>query len=499
MSPADHELIRELLDPSSNGSHGPGFSEDEVDVKLDARSVYHIMDSDPSQIAVIEDVKAGRNLVVEGPPGTGKSQTITNVIAELLAAGKSVLFVSEKMAALKVVKDRLDKGRLGNYCLELHSRKSNKKEVLRELERTIKSSPPAGASLEEEFDQVEYLKAELNEYAKALREPVGRVGRAPFDLIRTVEAARRHFAKSGQEMHRIAIPDADKCEQKEWAAAVAALTQVAEALPLVSPVQGHPWLGCRPGTVLPSDEAEVGGQIDACAAALDTLNAAVEKMVELSGVHRPQTPAEVRAAVAAARVVAASQPTDRGVLLNQVWNQPSKQAEALVHKVRNYRSKAEPLAGKLTPEAMDKDVSAMLEEFKERSAKFFLLRLFDSRFKYLRREFAALYVVPAPDSSDEVIDDMRSLLDAQKIRRELRDSSTAGHELFGSHWNAEESDPEMLKAFADWIVSFRQKLLDRAITEQALLSAPKPHDRPSSRPRVSWRVRWRNSFRPATI
>jgi very-short-patch-repair endonuclease/DNA polymerase III delta prime subunit len=468
MSPADHPLIKELLDPSSDSVSGPGFSEDEVDVRLEARSVYHIMDADPSQIAVIEDVKAGRNLVVEGPPGTGKSQTITNVVAELLAAGKSVLFVSEKMAALKVVKDRLDRGKLGNYCLELHSRKSNKKEVLRELERSIKSAAPRGVSLEDEFDEVESLKAELNEYARSLREPVGRVCRAPFDLIRAVEAARRHFNKTGKEMARVALPGAAECEQKDWAAALAALTQVAEALPLVSPVQSHPWLGCRPGTVLPSDEVEIGEQIDACSAALSALVEATVKLVELSGVQRPETLTEVHAALAAARVVAASKPTDRDVLLNQVWNQPSKQAETLIRKVRSYRSKADPLAAKLRPEALDKDVSAMLEEYKERAARFFLLRLFDGRYKYLRREFTALYAGQAPGSADELIADMRSLVDARNIRTEIHESSAAGQELFGSHWSAEASDPEMLDAFAAWIVSFRQKLLDRAITEQAV-------------------------------
>src|SRR5205085_1817536 len=83
---------------------------------------WYVVDANPSRIAVIEDVKAGRNLVVEGPPGTGKSQTITNLIAETLAAGRTVLFVSEKMAALAVVKSRLDTAGLGPFCLELHSR-----------------------------------------------------------------------------------------------------------------------------------------------------------------------------------------------------------------------------------------------------------------------------------------------------------------------------------------------------------------------------------------
>ncbi len=96
------------------------------------------MDADSSQIAVVEDVKAGKDLVVEGPPGTGKSQTIANTIAELLAQGKSVLFVSEKMAALQVVKSRLDNAGLGELCLEVHSHQTRKKAVLEELEKALK-------------------------------------------------------------------------------------------------------------------------------------------------------------------------------------------------------------------------------------------------------------------------------------------------------------------------------------------------------------------------
>ncbi len=132
MSPADHPLIRTLLGDGSPESDGGGFNEKDIDAKLSSHDVFHVMDADPSQIAAVEDIKAGRNLVVEGPPGTGKSQTITNVIAELLVAEKSVLFVSEKMAALEVVKNRLDKCGLGDFCLELHSRKAKKREVLQE-------------------------------------------------------------------------------------------------------------------------------------------------------------------------------------------------------------------------------------------------------------------------------------------------------------------------------------------------------------------------------
>ena len=152
-SPINNPLVKAILDPSSSEPGIPGFNEEEIDEKLGSKDIYHVMDADPSQIAVIEDIKAGRNLVVEGPPGTGKSQTITNAIAELIAAGKTVLFVSEKMAALRVVKDRLDKVELGTFCLELHSNKTKKSEVLLELRRTA-DAPEGQRRL---FDDIRYF------------------------------------------------------------------------------------------------------------------------------------------------------------------------------------------------------------------------------------------------------------------------------------------------------------------------------------------------------
>ena len=89
---------------------------------------------------------AGKTFVMDGPPGTGKSQTIANMIGALLDAGRTVLFVSEKIAALDVVRNRLADAGLGNYLLELHSHKSSRREVAAELLRSLDNvtEPPAG-------------------------------------------------------------------------------------------------------------------------------------------------------------------------------------------------------------------------------------------------------------------------------------------------------------------------------------------------------------------
>ncbi len=99
--------------------------------------LHNVVDADSSQVEAIEAAKEGKSFVLQGPPGTGKSQTITNIIAECLYDGKKVLFVSEKQAALNVVYNKLKNNDLADFCLELHSFKANKKDVLNELVRTL--------------------------------------------------------------------------------------------------------------------------------------------------------------------------------------------------------------------------------------------------------------------------------------------------------------------------------------------------------------------------
>lgn len=132
-----------------------------------------IYEADSSQHSAIIDAVRGVNLVIEGPPGTGKSQTITNLIAAAIGNGKRVLFVAEKMAALEVVKHRLDKAGLGDFCLELHSHKSNKLQVLTDLNNRLVKQGNYRAPREIETDIARYedLKEKLSHYVAFINKP----------------------------------------------------------------------------------------------------------------------------------------------------------------------------------------------------------------------------------------------------------------------------------------------------------------------------------------
>jgi len=134
-------------------SSGAASSEDaspvdarEIDKENSPKDFAIPLDVDSSQMEAIVESGRGHTFILHGPPGTGKSQTITNMIANALYQGRRVLFVAEKMAALSVVQARLEKIGLAPFCLELHSNKATKKHFLEQMEQvlgTAKSAAPA--------------------------------------------------------------------------------------------------------------------------------------------------------------------------------------------------------------------------------------------------------------------------------------------------------------------------------------------------------------------
>jgi very-short-patch-repair endonuclease len=170
---AEHAGVRALA-TGGRGSDSGEFlfeelTEEQVDLKAPAERTPLVLDADSSQRASVAAALAGRSFVMDGPPGTGKSQTIANMIGALLHAGKRVLFVSEKAAALEVVRNRLHDIGLGAYLLELHSHKATRKEVAAALGQALETVPVAPGGMSDlDLDDARRRREELNAYAEAM-------------------------------------------------------------------------------------------------------------------------------------------------------------------------------------------------------------------------------------------------------------------------------------------------------------------------------------------
>ena len=166
---SQNQVVSAMVGESDSVDLSQEFTDYDHDNKIKPIDTYSVVDADSSQQDAILLSKSGTSFVLQGPPGTGKSQTITNIISEALADGKKILFVSEKMAALQVVYNRLANVGLSEYCFTLHSHKANKKEILRDLSVSINIDRKRVKN--EALEQLEILDKKrtiLNNYQKQL-------------------------------------------------------------------------------------------------------------------------------------------------------------------------------------------------------------------------------------------------------------------------------------------------------------------------------------------
>jgi len=183
-----------VADEAGSGSN---FGEEYLIDKLDdVHNQYPLIDdADSSQHSALIDAIQGKNLVIEGPPGSGKSQTITNLIAAAISQGKKVLFVAEKMAALQVVKSRLARAGLGDFCLELHSHKTQKKQVYENIAHRVNNQDqyryPCAIDLD--IQMYEEKKEALNNYAHLINSTWKNTGRTIHQIFSTATRYREEF------------------------------------------------------------------------------------------------------------------------------------------------------------------------------------------------------------------------------------------------------------------------------------------------------------------
>ncbi len=167
----DNAVVRHLIDsPRDPFDAQVDFVEPHtLDAQLPPERQFTPLSADSSQLAAVMAAAAGKNFVMIGPPGTGKSQTIANMIVHNLGLGRTVLFVSEKAAALDVVYRRLREQGLGEFCLELHSNKARKLDVIRQLGVAWDArGEPAEDRWLERTGQLAAVREELNALVDAL-------------------------------------------------------------------------------------------------------------------------------------------------------------------------------------------------------------------------------------------------------------------------------------------------------------------------------------------
>ena len=264
LSKNSQDLLQNKVVDHLVNHHGEAFVDDaepvspsDIDRDYAPQSLYTPLLADSSQLAVICTAERGRNMVVEGPPGTGKSQTITNLISHFLANGKTVLFVAEKMAALEVVHNRLSAIGLSDFCLELHSTKAKKAEISRQFVALLDH---AGTRLIADWDRESERLASLRNELNAL---VGVLHRTHSNGLSVYEAIGLTLV-GRENPATLEWSDADTHDYKERMKLEDFVSNLSVLAKTLSRIERHPLSEIKKKIWTPSWQESLLGTVNKC-------------------------------------------------------------------------------------------------------------------------------------------------------------------------------------------------------------------------------------------
>lgn len=326
------ESIPMLRGVVSDGFPGASLSSDnfDIDKEITPDRMRHVVDSDSSQSLVVYDALNGHSMVVQGPPGTGKSQTIANVIAGAVAAGKRVLFVAEKLAALEVVKRRLDQVRIGNACLELHSNKANKRTLLEDLRLTWQLAQlpqePSGTIVE----QLAERQADLNAHAERLHRILLPAAMTPYDVFGELVRLRRE----GFTTEHLPLSEPLKWAPHEVDARRKLLADICDRIRNIGVPAHHTWSGVDNDVLLPNDVERLGKETGDLKRRVESWREAAMRLHDELSLSQPDQLSACTQAVARCDLLLTAPPLDAAAFRSPAWKDIAAVEEilqALIH------------------------------------------------------------------------------------------------------------------------------------------------------------------------
>jgi very-short-patch-repair endonuclease len=418
----------------------------ELDEKRKPLDLYQVLNADSSQQESIEAVKAGNSVVIQGPPGTGKSQTITNLIGELLANGKKVLFVSEKMAALDVVYSRLQSIGLNEYCLEIHSRKANKKHVLDQLKDAYESTHPGKPIINGKIDDLLDCRNQLNKYSKVLHTPIKPFEKSPYWYIGELNQLTE------VEILDIDFKDIKNISFEQYQKLISTISTLKDRIELIGHPFDHPYWGCELDSVNEYEQQKIELQFNSVIDKYKFIEKKISSFsdsikIELNNISSTLSYCKLLTILNENHKIPQS--------LVQIKDVKSftSQLKPVLEKIESYKKQKEKILTKFDDDIFSENIDEILDLFYTKFKSF--LRIFKPSY-YKTKKRIANHITKKGDlqSFKEIVLYLEKISHNIKQQNEIVNTDENIITPLSDLWNGVHSNIDVIKAGLSWLKKF---------------------------------------------
>ncbi len=440
-----HPIIASLFGSGFEAAE-PLVSEDAlIDPHILPIDQVHIVDADSSQTLAIHEALAGRNMVIQGPPGTGKSQTIANIVAGAVAKGKKVLFVAEKMAALEVVKRRLDNNGVGDVCLELHSQKSNKRAVLEELRRTWDLGRPNGSDDSVLIRQLTQYRDLLNEHSRRFHTRHEPSGLTAYQIVGHLVRLR----DQGQGPASAAPREPEKWAKHEKEDRELQLRGLAEHIEDMGLPGAHPWRGVRVSVLLPNQLYRLIERVRELTARLADLATKRDTLHSLIGGEVDGHLSECERLAQFGTRVASAPDLQSEAITAGCWANRLPDIVDLVSTGEACAALRMELEQSVSAAAWDTELMMARQHIAMHGGSLF--RFLSGEYRRASALFRSVVAGTVPGSLPDRLKLIDRIIAGRKASQHLAANENLGREAFGAAWRGEKSDWGTLGRAIGWM------------------------------------------------
>ena len=462
--PVDNPLLQSL--------YNDGFQEDAplfndgsfIDTDTTANELFQVVDADSSQILGILAAREGKNLVIQGPPGTGKSQTITNIIADAVGQGKKVLFVAEKLAALEVVKRRLDNIGLGESCLELHSQKANKKEMHQELMRVVDLGKPNIQKLQEDVSLLGDYREELNAYCKDINTEIGSSRLTTHKLIGLL-------LKISHETNNVNLPKFQIENFSNWNVEhmnrVEAFAEVIQArLKVIGVPNQLLFWGSKLQLLLPSEQEALHEHLKTIYESIQALNNLSYKIAKEIEIELPLNYNQSQHLLSFLEL-ASRCPDLRDInIVSDLWVLRKNDIQEIISTGERRTALHEKYLQIFLPQAWEQDVLEIRQDLLAHGNKWYKFLIGD--YKRSKKQLASLCKTSLPKENSSKLEYVNDILDAKKCENVLKEYRELVDKLFESLWKNIKTDWGKLSKANEYLFTVHQQIIEQKCPKEIL-------------------------------